>query len=36
MHNQQLAAIDDWSARQGQTMSRPEAIGRLVELGAEG
>jgi len=33
MHDQPLAAIDDWSARQGETMSRPEAIRRLVELG---
>jgi len=33
MHDQQLDAIDDWIAAQGEKISRPEAIRRLVELG---
>jgi hypothetical protein len=33
MHDEQLEAIDDWIAAQGQKISRPEAIRRLVELG---
>jgi len=33
MHDQELEAIDDWIAAQGEKISRPEAIRRLVELG---
>jgi hypothetical protein len=33
MHDQQLEAIDDWIEAQGEKISRPEAIRRLVELG---
>jgi len=33
MHDQQIAEIDDWISRQGQEMSRPDAIRRLVEIG---
>ena len=33
MHDEQLAAIDDWIAAQGEKVSRPEAICRLVEIG---
>ena len=33
MHDQQIAEIDAWIARQGQEMSRPDAIRRLVEIG---
>ena len=33
MHDEQLDAIDDWIAAQGEKISRPEAIRRLVEIG---
>jgi hypothetical protein len=33
MHDQQIAAIDAWTAMQDTEISRPEAIRRLVELG---
>jgi hypothetical protein len=33
MHDEQLEAIDAWIAEQGEKISRPEAIRRLVELG---
>jgi hypothetical protein len=33
MHDQQLAAIDEWIDAQGEKISRPEAIRRLVEIG---
>jgi hypothetical protein len=33
MHDRQLAAIDGWIAAQGEDVSRPEAIRRLVDLG---
>jgi hypothetical protein len=33
MHDDQLAAIDDWVEKQGTRISRPEAIRRLVEIG---
>jgi cytochrome c553 len=33
MHDQQIAAIDAWTAMQEAEISRPEAIRRLVELG---
>ena len=33
MHDQQLEAIDDWIEAQGEKISRPEAIRRLVEIG---
>jgi hypothetical protein len=33
MHDQQVASIDAWIAMQGEAISRPEAIRRLVELG---
>jgi phosphoenolpyruvate-protein kinase (PTS system EI component) len=33
MHDQQIASIDSWIAMQGEAISRPEAIRRLVELG---
>ena len=33
MHDEQLEAIDDWIAAQGEKISRPEAIRRLVEIG---
>jgi hypothetical protein len=33
MHDEQLEAIDDWIEAQGEKISRPEAIRRLVELG---
>jgi hypothetical protein len=36
MHDQQIAEIDAWIARQGQEMSRPDAIRRLVEIGLGG
>jgi hypothetical protein len=32
MHDDQLAAIDDWVEKQGTRISRPEAIRRLVEI----
>jgi hypothetical protein len=35
MHDRQLVAIDDWIARQGELLSRPEAIRRLTDLGLE-
>jgi hypothetical protein len=35
MHDQQVASIDAWIAMQGEAISRPEAIRRLVELGLE-
>jgi phosphoenolpyruvate-protein kinase (PTS system EI component) len=33
MQDQQVASIDAWIAMQGEAISRPEAIRRLVELG---
>jgi Arc/MetJ-type ribon-helix-helix transcriptional regulator len=33
MHDDQLAAIDDWVEKQGTRISRSEAIRRLVEIG---
>lgn len=33
MHKPQIAAIDAWISTQGEEMSRPEAIRRLVGLG---
>ena len=33
MHDEQLAAIDDWIEVLGEKISRPEAIRRLVEIG---
>jgi hypothetical protein len=33
MHDPQLMAIDRWIKAQGEDISRPEAIRRLVELG---
>ena len=33
MHDEQLEAIDDWIEAQGEKISRPEAIRRLVEIG---
>ena len=33
MHDQQIEAIDEWIDKQGEKISRPEAIRRLVELG---
>jgi hypothetical protein len=33
MRDGQLAAIDEWIGAQGEKISRPEAIRRLVELG---
>ena len=33
MHEEQLEAIDDWIEAQGEKISRPEAIRRLVEIG---
>ena len=33
MHDDQLEAIDDWIEAQGEKISRPEAIRRLVEIG---
>ena len=33
MHDQQVASIDAWIVMQEETISRPEAIRRLVELG---
>ena len=33
MHDEQLAAIDEWIDSQGEKISRPEAIRRLVEIG---
>jgi uncharacterized protein YciW len=33
MHDEQLAAIDDWIDELGEKNSRPEAIRRLVEIG---
>jgi hypothetical protein len=33
MHDEQIAAIDEWMNAQGEKISRPEAIRRLVELG---
>ncbi|MGN6311721.1 MAG: hypothetical protein ACTHNN_19445 [Xanthobacteraceae bacterium] len=33
MHKPQITAIDDWIKFQGEEMSRPEAIRRLVEIG---
>jgi hypothetical protein len=33
MHDQQVATIDAWIAMQGEAISRPEAIRRLVDLG---
>jgi hypothetical protein len=33
MHDDRLAAIDEWIEMQGEKISRPEAIRRLVELG---
>jgi hypothetical protein len=33
MHDQQVASIDAWIAKQGDAISRPEAIRRLVEIG---
>jgi hypothetical protein len=33
MHDDQLAAIDDWIEKRGTGISRPEAIRRLVEIG---
>ena len=33
MHDEQLEVIDDWIEAQGEKISRPEAIRRLVEIG---
>ena len=33
MHDHQLTEIDNWIKIQGEMISRPEAIRRLVELG---
>jgi len=33
MHDDQLAATDDWIKKAGTRISRPEAIRRLVEIG---
>ena len=33
MHDEQLEAIDDWIEAQGEKISCPEAIRRLVEIG---
>jgi hypothetical protein len=33
MHDQQVSSIDAWIATQGDAISRPEAIRRLVEIG---
>jgi hypothetical protein len=33
MHDEQIAEIDEWMNAQGEKISRPEAIRRLVELG---
>jgi len=33
MHEEQLAAIDEWIDAQDEKISRPEAIRRLVEIG---
>ena len=35
MHDRQIAALDSWIVAQDETVSRPEAIRRLVELGLE-
>jgi hypothetical protein len=32
MHDEQLEAIDDWIEAQGEKISRPEAIRRVVEI----
>jgi hypothetical protein len=33
MHDEQLQAIDEWIDAQGEKISRPEAIRRLIEIG---
>jgi hypothetical protein len=33
MHDEQIAAIDEWIDTHGEKISRPEAIRRLVEIG---
>jgi len=33
MHGRQIKAIDGWTKAQGEDVSRPEAIRRLVEIG---
>jgi hypothetical protein len=33
MHDEQIAAINEWIDTQGEKISRPEAIRRLVEIG---
>jgi hypothetical protein len=33
MHGQLLEALDEWIDGQGEKISRPEAIRRLVEIG---
>jgi hypothetical protein len=35
MHGRQISAIDAWIAVQGEDVSRPEAIGRLVDAALE-
>jgi hypothetical protein len=35
MHDRQLSAIDAWIKVQGEDVSRPEAIRRLVDLAIE-
>jgi hypothetical protein len=35
MHDRQISAIDGWIRVQGDDVSRPEAIRRLVDLGLE-
>jgi hypothetical protein len=35
MHDRQISAIDGWIKVQGEALSRPEAIRRLVDLAIE-
>jgi hypothetical protein len=35
LHDPQLARVDSWRAFQGEEMTRPEAIRRLIELGLD-
>jgi hypothetical protein len=35
MHDRQISAIDGWIKVQGEEVSRPEAIRRLVDLSLE-
>jgi hypothetical protein len=35
LHDPQLARVDSWREFQGEEMTRPEAIRRLIEMGLE-